>query len=240
MIVYPEIELSGGKCVSLERGRMDKPIVFDDDPLETALLFQEQGAQWIHVTDLDAAAKLEKDNTGLITRLIESVDVPVQVGGGIRTLTWIDEWFNRGADRVVIGTLAVKDPHTVKTAIARHPKKILISVDAKAGKVVAEGWTEESAWTPLEFARQFEITDVAGMIFTDIDRSADLPESSFAATTELAGALTIPVISSGLIKSLDDISVVRYLPNISGCLTCKALFSKMFTLREAIEIAHSQ
>ncbi len=240
MIIFPDIELQAGKCVNLMRGQMDQPVIYDADPIKAAQKFQEQGAEWLHVVDLDAVDRREADNTDLITEIIKTVHIPVQVGGGIRTMAWIDEWIERGAGRVVVGTLAVRDPQLVKEAIAKHPGKVVVSVDARSGQVVADGWKETTVWTPLEFARQFELTDVAGIIFTDIDRDDDLPESSLATTTNMATSLVIPIIASGTVKTLDDISTLRYLPNIAGAITGRALFGGAFSLEEAIEVAQSQ
>ena len=181
-----------------------------------------------------------RTNTDLISEIIKEVHIPVQVGGGIRTMNWIDEWIARGAGRVVVGTLAVKDPQLVKDACAKYPGQIVVSVDSRGGSVVSDGWKETTAFTPLEFARQFETTDIAGIIFTDIDRDDDLPESSLAETTDLATALIIPVIASGTVKTLDDISTLHYLPNIAGAITGRGLFGGAFTLPEAIEIARSR
>ncbi len=240
MIVYPDIEIQNGKCVSLIRGHMDKPIVFDIAPLEAAKSFATEGAEWIHVVDLDAVAGKEKTNADLIKEIISSVYVPVQVAGGIRSELDIDHWIEAGAGRVVIATGAVRYPQMVINAASRHPGKIVVSIDGSDGYVVCEGWTETTAWTPLEFARQFETSDIAAIIFTDIDKTHDLPESSLATTAELASSLIVPVISSGTVKTLDDIATLYYLPNIAGSIAGWALFNKNFKLSEAIELVHSK
>ncbi|MEM7427297.1 MAG: 1-(5-phosphoribosyl)-5-[(5-phosphoribosylamino)methylideneamino] imidazole-4-carboxamide isomerase [Pseudomonadota bacterium] len=239
MIVFPDIELQNGKCVNLVRGQMDKPVVYEDDPVKTAKRFEAEGAEWLHVIDLDAVDRRDKDNTDLVTEIINAVNIPVQVAGGIRTMLWVDEWINRGAGRVVLGTAAVQDPAFVAEAATRHPGKIVVSVDAREGKVVSEGWKTVTAFTPLEFARQFESMDLGAIIFTDIDRDDDMPESSLALTTEMATSLILPIIASGPVKSLDDISTLRYLPNIAGAITGRALFDGSFTLPEAIEVART-
>ncbi len=240
MIIFPDIELQKGKCVNLVRGQMDQPVVYDVDPVETAKKFAAEGAEWLHVLDLDAVAQQDRTNAGLIEEIIHAVHVPVQVSGGVRSMTAIDGWIERGAGRVVIGTAAVRDPQIVLDASARHPDRIVVSIDARSGAVVCEGWKEATAWTPLEFARQFEISDIAGIIFTDIDRDDDLPESTLATTTDMATALVVPVIASGTVKSLDDLSTLHYLPNIAGAIVGRALFNGVFTLPEAIEIVRSR
>ena len=199
-----------------------------------------EGAQWLHVVDLDAADCRETDNSELICDIIKSVHVPVQVAGGIRSIAALDWWMERGAERVVVGTAAVKDPHFVKEACTRYPGKVVVSVDARGDRVVVEGWKETTTFTPLDFARQYEVDDIAGIIFTDIDRDDDMPESSLATTTELATKLIVPVISSGTVKTLDDISYLKYLPNISGAITGRALFNGEFALQDAIEVADAQ
>ncbi len=241
MIIYPDIEIQDSKCVNLLRGQMDKPTVYDITPMQAAKKFIADGAEWLHIVDLDAVSAGGGDgNSALICEIINAVQVPVQVAGGIRNAQSVDWWIERGAARVVIGTAAVKDPSIVHEACAQHPGKVVISVDARDGKVLVEGWRETTAFTPLEFARQFETTDVAGIIFTDIDRDEDLPESSLAATTEMATELIVPVISSGTVKSLDDVSTLRYLPNIAGAISGRALFEKTMTLPEAIAVARAQ
>ncbi len=237
MIIYPVIELQNGKCVNLTRGQMEEPVVYDVSPLDAAKNFVSQGAEWLQVVDLDAVGQLEQNNSELICEIVKSVHVPVQVGGGIRSMSAVDWWFDHGATRVVIGTAAVKDPGLVKEACTRYPKKIVISVDAKGGFVAVEGWRETTAYTPLEFARQFELDDLGAIIFTDIDRDHELPESSLAMTTEMGSNLIVPVIASGTVKTLDDVSTLIYLPNIAGAIIGRALFDKVFSVADAIAVA---
>ncbi len=240
MIIFPDIELQNGKCVNLVRGQMDKPVVYDKDPVQAAVDFQNGGAQWLHIIDLDAVGLREDDNHQLVCRIIDAVHIPVQVAGGIRSMASVDWWLAHGAARVVVGTAAVKDPHFVKEACTRHPGKVVVSVDARGDRVMVEGWTEATSFTALEFARQYELDDIAAIIFTDIDRDDDLPESSLATTTNLATKLITPVIASGPVKTLDDISTLKYLPNIAGAITGRALFGGAFTVAEAIEVADAQ
>ncbi len=240
MLVLPDIELQNGKCVNLVRGQMDQPVVYDADPIEAAKKFAAEGAEWLHVVDLDAVAQKAETNADLIEEIIQAVHVPVQVAGGIRSLQAVDSWIERGAGRVVIATAAVRDPQMLKEAAARHPGKVVVSIDVRGGYVVCEGWKESTSWTPLDFARQFEVDDLAGVIVTDIDRDDDLPESTLATTTDMATALILPVIASGTVKDLDDISTLHYLPNIAGAIVGRALFNGVFTLPEAIEVVRSR
>lgn len=237
MIIYPDIELRDGKCVNLHRGEIDNPIVYDVAPIEAAKKFAAAGAEWLNVTDFDGVLQGGRHNADQICEIIETVDIPVQVGGGVRSMNSVDWWLEHGAARVVLGTAAVTDRTLVRTACGRHPGKIVVSVDAKDGMVVIEGWKVTTSFAALEVAKDLEQTGVSALIYTDIDRDLDEPDSSFALTTELAGSVSIPVISSGTVKTLDDISTLRYLPNIAGAITGRALFGGTFELEDALAIA---
>jgi phosphoribosylformimino-5-aminoimidazole carboxamide ribotide isomerase len=177
------------------------------------------------------------DNAAIIQEIIDKSGCRVQVGGAIRSMHRVHDWINAGAARVVIATAAVKNPHFVKEAATAYPDRVVVSVDARGGKVVIEGWREATIFTPIDFARQFEDVSLAAIIFTDIDRDEDEPASSLSHTTELAASVRTPVIASGVVKSLQDISVLKFLENISGVITSRALFGGAFTLAEAIAIA---
>jgi len=236
MIIYPDIELQGGQCVNLIRGHRDDPVVYDMSPLDAAMDCAAQGAEWLHVVDLDAVFG-DGENSDLIVEIIRRAGTPVQVAGGIRTIDTIRNWIEAGAGRVVISTAAVKDPHFVSAAATAYPGQVVISIDARDGKVVSEGWREPTIFSPVEFAQQFQALPLAAIIFTDIDCYDEAPESSLAQTTELAAQVRTPVIASGVVKNLDDLSRLRYLPNISGAITGRALFGGAFTLAEAIQVA---
>ncbi|MGH6875432.1 MAG: HisA/HisF-related TIM barrel protein [Aestuariivirgaceae bacterium] len=236
MIIYPDIELQKGRCVNLLRGRREAPVVYDVDPVEAAVDFHSQGAEWLHVVDLDAVFN-EGNNAAIISEIIQTSGCLVQVAGAIRSMTKVQQWIGAGASRVVIATAAVKAPHFVKEAATAYPGQVVVSVDARGGKVVVEGWRETTVFTPIEFARQFTDVSLAAIIYTDIDRDEDAPESSMAHTTQLAASIQIPVIASGVVKTLDDVSTLKFLPNISGAITSRALFGGVFKLSEAIAIA---
>ena len=240
MTIYPDIELHKGKCVTLKHGSISNPQVFDISPLEAAKKFENAGAEWLHIIDLDRVFDNTDDNTDIIRKIIKQSNIPVQVGGGIRTESGIRDWLNDGAQRVVLGTSAVLDQRLVLNACAHHPNKIVVSIDAKNGKVVTHGWEMESAFSAYDLAKRYENSGVAGIIYTDIDLYDELLESSMANTTKLASQLSCPVISSGTISSLNDVSMLSQLPNISGVVTGWALFNEKVDLAEAIAIANQK
>ena len=236
MIIYPYIALRGGRCVNLLRGRIDEPVTYDADPVETAVEFAHAGAEWLHVVDLDAVAG-DGSNAELIREIIRQAGAPVMVGGGIRSAEQVREWSDAGAGRMVFGTAAVRSPQMVKELSYAYPDQIVISVDVWQGQVTIDGWREQTAFDPIDFVKQYAGWPLSQIIFTDIDRDLDLPESSLALVTKLASETSTPVIASGLARSLDDISALKYLYNISGAIVGRALFEGTFTLEEALEVA---
>ena len=239
MIIYPDLELRKGRLVNLARNRIKSPIVYDLDPVKAAHDLAAEGAQWLHVVDLDAVFN-DGENTAVIKEIIRTSNCPVQVGGAIRSMEKVHMWMDAGAGRVVIATAAVKNPHLVKEAATHYPDSVVVSIDARGGRVVIEGWTETTMFTPVEFAHQFVNVGLSAIIYTDIDRDEDRPESTMAHTTELASKVRTPVIASGVVKSLDDISTLSYLPNIAGVITSRALFGGAFTFHQANAIATAQ
>lgn len=236
MIIYPYIALRGGRCVNLLRGRIDEPVTYDADPVETAVEFAHAGAEWLHVVDLDAVAG-DGSNAELIREIIRHAAAPVMVGGGIRSAEQVREWSGAGAGRMVFGTAAVRSPQMVKELSYAYPDQIVLSVDVWQGKVMIDGWRESTAFEAVDFVKQYAGWPLSQIIFTDIDRDLDLPESSLALVTKLASETSTPVIASGLARSLDDISALKYLYNISGAIVGRALFEGTFTLEEALELA---
>ena len=237
MIIYPDIELHNGQCVNLKHGSIEDPKIFAVKPLDAAKEFAQSGAEWLHLIDLDGVFEKEGGNSDLIRKIIRQSDIPVQVGGGIRSASVIDGWFRDGAERVVLGTAAVSDQRLVEEVCVKHPEKIIISIDARDGKAVSHGWKHTSTFTALELAKRFERSGAAGIIYTDIDRYDELPESSMANTTQMAAELDCPVISSGTVRNLDDVSMLSQLPNIAGVVIGWALFSKAITLEDALQLA---
>ena len=239
MIIYPDIELQAGECVNLVRGRREEPVHYAISPVDAARKFEAQGAQALHVIDLEGVLQGGRHNTQAICDIINAVQIPVQVGGGIRTIDNVNWWFDHGAERVVLGTAAVKDRRLVENACAQHPGRVLVSVDARGGRVVVEGWRETTSFTALELAQSFEQSGVAEIIYTDIDRAEDLPESSIANTSQMGRELNIPVLSSGLVKSLADDSTLQYMENIGGDVIGRALFEGWIDLEKALDIANA-
>ena len=237
MIIYPDIEIQGGKSVNLPRGLREDPVTYDVSPLEAAHWFQDSGAEWLHIVDLDGVFQGGRHNAELICKIIEETKIPVQIAGGIRTENDVDWWFDHGAKRIVLGTMSVKNQDLVQKVCFRYPGKIVISIDQKGGYALIDGWKTRTSFIPLDLARNFENIGAAAIIFTDIDRFENLPESSFSATTEIGTQLRIPVISSGMVHTLDDVSYLKYLPNISGAIIGQALFSGEVKLEDAIAIA---
>ena len=240
MIIYPDIELHNGKCVTLKHGSISKPQIFQISPLEAAKKFEEAGAEWLHVIDLDRVFGNGGDNSDVIRQIIKQANIPVQVGGGIQAESTIEHWIADGAERVVLGTAAVLNKNLMDNVCAHYPDKIVVSIDARDGKVVTHGWERVSAFSALDLAKYYENSGVAGIIYTDIDLYDELIESSMANTTQLASKLSCPVISSGTISSLNDVSTLSQLPNISGVVTGWALFNEKVDLAEALAIANQR
>ncbi len=242
MIVYPDIELHRGQCVNLKHGSIEAPQVFDISPLDAARKFERSGAEWLHVVDLDGVFQHQDpaDNSDIIKQIISQSNIPVQVGGGIRSLTAVQGWMASGAERVVLGTAAVVDQRLVETLCAEYPDKIVISIDARGGKVVSHGWKHTSTFTAQQLAKRFERCGAAAIIYTDIDRYDELPESSMANTTQMGTELSCPVISSGTVRNLDDISILANLPNIAGAVTGWALFNEKISIQDAVQVARQK
>ncbi len=237
MVIYPDIELMGGTCVNLHRGHMEEPIAYDIKPLDAAREFVSQGAEILHIVDLDAVMQRGNNNAGIIGEIIQNVAVPVQVGGGLRTASSVDWWLEHGAERVVVGSAAVTDKNFLHDICQRHPGRVVASIDTRDDRVMVHGWKEQTAFTPLEVGQALENSGISAIIYTDIDMDIDVPEATLAATTTMATELNIPVISSGTVKSLDDISRLQLLPNIAGAITGRALFGKWLSLPDALAIS---
>jgi len=237
MILYPTIELLDGRCVSLMRGRLSEPQIWHVDPVDRAMAFAAAGAEWIHVTDFDGIRGDDR-NRDLIDRIIQRAGTPVQLGGGFRSLHGIAEGIERGAGRIVLGTLAVLQPDLVKEAARIFPDQIVVAVDVYRGRVMSQGWETSSVFAPDEFIRTFERDPLAAFIVTDIDADLDEVEDSLALVTRLAGLARAPVIASGLARSLDDVSRLKYVvPQISGAIVGRALFNRSIDLAEALAVA---
>ena len=233
MRIYPTLELMGGRCVSLDKGKMDAPMVWHVDPVEVALSFARAGAEWMHLTDFDAIAGSDR-NEALVERIIRGAGIPVQLGGGFRTLERVDHWIGKGAGRVCVGTLAARNPDLLRRIARLHPDQIVLAVDVWQGRVMTDGWTKTSAFAPEEFLDAFADLPLAGIVVTDIANDAGESEGKMGMIAGLARHARSPVIASGVVRTVDDISRLAHIPNISGALVGRALFRRTVALDEAL------
>ena len=236
MILFPAIDLKDGQCVRLKLGDMDQATVYNPDPAAQAGAFEAQGFEWLHVVDLNGAFAGESVNGAAVDAILKATKNPVQLGGGIRTLDHIESWLARGLSRVILGTVAVRDPALVIEACRKFPGKIAVGIDAKGGKVAVEGWAEASELGVIELARKFEGAGVAAIIYTDIDRDGILAGINWASTLELADAVSIPVIASGGLASMDDIRrlVAPEARKLEGAISGRALYDGRIDPAEAL------
>lgn len=238
MILFPAIDLKQGQCVRLKLGEMDSATVYSDDPAAQARTFEEQGFEWLHVVDLDGAFAGESRNGDAVEAILAATANPVQLGGGIRTMAQIVAWLEKGLARVILGTVAVRDPALVKEACKAFPGKIAVGIDARGGKVAVEGWAQASTLGALELAQKFEGAGVAAIIYTDIDRDGVLAGINWDATIDLAEAVSIPVIASGGLASMADI-VRMTMPDaqrLEGAISGRALYDGRIDPAEALSV----
>ena len=205
MILFPAIDLKEGRCVRLVRGDMAQATVFNNDPAAQAKVFVDQGFEYLHVVDLDGAFAGKPVNADAVSRILDVCKIPLQLGGGIRDMATIDGWLARGVTRVIIGTAAVRDPSLVREAARLYPGRVAVGIDAKQGFVAVEGWAQVSQLSAVELGKRFEDAGVAAIIYTDIARDGVLAGLNLEATMELAEAISIPVIASGGLASIDDV-----------------------------------
>jgi len=240
MILFPAIDLKDGRCVRLKRGLMDQATVFNDDPAAQARLFQQAGFAWLHCVDLDAAFAGRSANAEAVRAIRAAIDLPIQLGGGIRTMRAVEDWIEAGITRVILGTAALVDPAFVKEAARAFPGRIVVGADAKGGKVATEGWAAVSELTPIDLGRKFEDAGVAAILFTDVDGDGLLQGVNVAATAALARAVRIPVIASGGVGGLADIEalVATREPNIEGVVIGRALYDGRIDVAAALRVAN--
>lgn len=238
MIVIPAIDLKEGKCVRLEQGEMHRDTVFSDNPGEQALVWQQAGAELLHLVDLDGAFAGQPKNKSAIESIIKSINIPAQLGGGIRDLATIEAYLELGLSRVIIGTAAQRNPELVVEACKRFPGRIVVGIDAKNGMVAVQGWAEVTGVTASDLARKFEDCGVSAIIYTDISRDGMMGGPNLEATKTLAESISIPVIASGGVSSLKDIENLMAIENsgITGAITGKAIYTGAINLSEAIAI----
>jgi phosphoribosylformimino-5-aminoimidazole carboxamide ribotide isomerase len=238
MILFPAIDLKDGVCVRLKLGDMNQATIYNESPAEQAKAFEDQGFNWLHVVDLNGAFKGQSVNGAAVEAILRATRNPVQLGGGIRTMAHIEAWLTKGLARVILGTVAVRNPALVKEACRLFPGKIAVGIDAKGGKVAVEGWGEASELGVTELAQNFEGAGVSAIIYTDIDRDGILAGINWPATLDLARAVTIPVIASGGLASLDDIKKLAA-PEcavLEGAISGRALYDGRIDPGEALAI----
>ena len=238
MILYPAIDLKDGACVRLLRGDMEQATVFNADPADQAARFQAQGFRWLHLVDLNGAFAGKPVNAAAVEAILKAVTIPAQLGGGIRDLATIEFWFERGLARVILGTVALRDPALVKQACRLFPGKVAVGIDARDGRVAVEGWAEVSSMTALDLALRFEDAGVAAIIFTDINRDGAMGGVNVDSTADLAAHLTTPVIASGGVSSLADLEALKRVEHtgIAGVISGRALYDGRIDPKAALKV----
>jgi phosphoribosylformimino-5-aminoimidazole carboxamide ribotide isomerase len=241
MLIIPAVDIRGGKCVRLKQGRLNQETVFSDDPVAMGLKWQEAGARWLHVVDLDGAFSARPQNLEVIRRLRRALTIPMELGGGIRTLDTMAAYVDLGIDRLILGTVALKAPDLAARACTSFPGRIAMGLDAKDGWLAVEGWTETSRRTALEVARSLAPLRPAALIYTDISRDGVKRGVNLTATRALAEAIDLPIIASGGVSSLDDIKALLPLEplGVVGVIVGRALYDGNLDLAEAIKIAQN-
>ncbi len=243
MIIYPAIDLKDGQCVRLYKGDMTKDTIYNDDPASQALEWARSGFGWLHIVDLNGAIDGAPVNQTPVRDILKTVDLPVQLGGGIRDLKQIERWLEEGISRVILGTIALRNPEIVKKACRLFPDQIAVGIDARNGMVAVEGWVEESNMPATTLAKMFEDEGVCTIIYTDIDRDGTGEGVNLESTKTLSQATSIPIIASGGIGSLKDIQAVldtSKTHNINGVIVGKALYDKRVNPAEALALTASQ
>jgi phosphoribosylformimino-5-aminoimidazole carboxamide ribotide isomerase len=238
VILFPAIDLKQGQAVRLKLGDMAQATVFNDDPAAQARTFEEQGFEYLHVVDLDGAFAGESRNATAVEAILQAVKMPVQLGGGIRTLRHVEGWLGKGLSRVILGTVALRDPELVRAAARAFPGRLAVGIDARGGKVAVEGWAETSSMDVIELARRFEGAGVSAIIYTDIDRDGVLAGINWDGTLKLARAITIPVVASGGLASMADIERLSR-PEcqiLEGAISGRALYDGRIDPRAALAL----
>lgn len=234
MILYPAIDLKDGQCVRLYKGAMERATVFSDDPAAQARAFAAAGAEWLHLVDLNGAFAGQPVNAAAVESILAVIGIPAQLGGGIRDMATIARWLEGGLARVILGTVAVENPALVREAARAFPGRVAVGIDARAGRVATRGWAEETEEQATDVARSFEDAGVAAIIYTDIDRDGAMQGPNVAATEALARSVTIPVIASGGVSRLSDLTALRDTGVVAGAISGRALYDGALDLGAAL------
>jgi phosphoribosylformimino-5-aminoimidazole carboxamide ribotide isomerase len=239
VILYPAIDIKDGVCVRLLRGDMSAATIFNTDPADQGRAFAEAGFEWLHMVDLNGAFEGRPVNADAVAAILDAIDMPVQLGGGIRDHDTIERWLDAGVRRVILGTAALADPDLVMTACKRHPGRIAVAIDARDGRVAVEGWSKTSDVRALDLALKFEDSGVAAIIYTDINRDGVMSGVNLEATVDLAFALTTPVIASGGVSSIADLLELKANEGagIDGVICGRALYDGRVDPAEALRLA---
>lgn len=242
MIFFPAIDLKEGRCVRLRQGDMHTATVFSDDPSAQACAFEKAGCRWLHIVDLDGAFAGRPINGIAVDSVLDMIDIPVQLGGGIRTLDVVANWLERGIRRVIVGTAALRQPDLVRSACEKFPGRIAVGIDARDGRVAVQGWSEQSDIAALDLARRFEDVGVAAIVFTDIGRDGVLAGPNIEATVALARAVSIPVILSGGVSSFTDLAAIKAAGEgiLAGVVCGRAIYDGRIDVAQAVALLEGQ
>lgn len=242
MLIIPAVDIKGGRCVRLLQGREDSATVFGDDPAAMAARWEAEGAQLLHVVDLDGAFRKSPQNLEAIERIVDSVDIPIQLGGGIRNMETVSMFLNLGVKRVIIGTEAIRNPGLVEQACMAFPDRIIVGIDAREGMVAIEGWTETTGREAIEVARSFDGLGLAGIVFTDIHKDGMQSGPNIKETKRLAESVSTPIIASGGVNDINDIRALAEIEaaGVVGVITGRALYEGTLVLKHALEVVYGK
>jgi phosphoribosylformimino-5-aminoimidazole carboxamide ribotide isomerase len=236
MLVIPAIDLKDGRCVRLLQGKKEEVTTYSNDPASMARTWEASGAKLLHIVDLDGAFSGSQKNFDAVVKIRKAVKIPLQVGGGIRNIGNVMNLFSVGIDRIIIGTAAIEDPAFLTSLCSTYPGKVLIGIDAKNGMVAIKGWEEVTSFSARDLAKRLEMVGAAGIIYTDISRDGMMTGPNIEATREMVENVTIPVIASGGVSSMEDIKNLKKIRNLWGVITGKAIYTGSLNLKEAIEM----
>ncbi len=234
MILYPAIDLKDGQCVRLLKGEMTEATIFNDNPGAQAAAFERAGAEWIHLVDLNGAFAGKPVNAEAVDSILANISIPAQLGGGIRDMGTIESWLSKGLARVILGTVAVENPDLVREAARAFPGQVAVGLDARNGLVATRGWATETDMNVTDLARAFQDAGIAAIIYTDIDRDGAMKGPNVAATEALARAVTVPVIASGGVSSMEDLTRLKDTQVIAGAISGRALYDGAIDLKQAL------